>query len=140
MTAGERERESSYIWLQSGWYKNRPLFDFSLAPCALPALCNSILGSVPHFLSLPVGSLLLLLHVSLFNLLSHHVHLSHILFQFPLLRLSQAFLSGVYIHYRLKQLGNISLARLHSSALLSPTTQTFTLTTPSCIPVIIPTR
>lgn len=29
------------IWLQDGWYKNRPLFNFSLAPCILSCIITS---------------------------------------------------------------------------------------------------
>lgn len=43
----------SYIWLQSGWYKNRPLFIFSLALCALscslPPLSDLFLPVSPFF-------------------------------------------------------------------------------------------
>lgn len=132
----------SYIWLQSGWYKNRPLFIFSLALCALscslPPLSDLFLPVSPFF----SGSLLEDLSsfypyffsttsTSLFSLLSSfkgvHCSLDH----------------RVYIHCRLKRLEeNISGIPPHDFLLLSAalTTQTFILTTPSCIPVRTPTR
>lgn len=149
----------SYIWLRNGWYKNRPLFDFSLSPCALPALyllslirsSRSLHFSVPPSRCLPCPSFtnfslpsfsfsLLLLHYIFFAPLSNifppfsfqfikHFSLDH----------------RVYIRYRFKRLGNTSLARLHSFTLLSPSVSssryaTFTLTTRLCIPVIMPTH
>lgn len=132
----------SYIWLQSGWYKNRPLFIFSLALCALscslPPLSDLFLPVSPFF----SGSLLEDLSsfypyffsttsTCLFSLLSFfkgvHCSLDH----------------RVYIHCRLKRLEeNISGIPPHDFLLLSAalTTQTFILTTPSCIPVRTPTR
>lgn len=170
-TAGEE----GYIWLQNGWYKNRPLFNFSLAACALPALylptriCSSLSLNV---LPLPFALfLLLLIHIS--PLLPLHpsfcrLHLSLSVYLFfplhksffssfllfmrpvpPVLLSFQFFThfftrSQVYIHYRLKRLDYLwpGCIPLHYFLLPSAAlfTQTFTLTTPSCIPVVTPTH